>query len=251
MPQGPLLYVAPSLLAKSSAYGSVRIDPVEVGKLVMNLLGPNEQSEIQNGLNTLKMMSGVDLKDDIGKSLGPAATMLFTLDDWMGETFPAEVIFAYEVQDTEKLKNSVSKLLLSLQPFTGAMFPLQSKKLGDADTYVLNMGSFELALAIKPGVFFITFGAGPSTIEKAVELIDRGGNNTEEVSGEPKIAVQFDVIRSSLEETRSSLLAQGFPTEDIDAQIESMKLFDRLVTTFYVEQDILWLKATLSLSTSK
>lgn len=262
-PQVPLLSVSPSLTAKSVFYGLGRVEPVEVGRQTMAALPPELRQEIEQGLMMAQGFIGVNLKEDIGEPLGAANALILNLDgsalaDMIAgqSANPFEVVFAYELDDTDRFRATIEKLMAQAKPImSGGPYILEERKSGEATIYALNFGFMEVAMGIKPGVFLFTVGSGPAAIEKALELVDRSGSGPAATdttsSGEQKFVIQLSMLRDILVEAQNKMKAQGQAPEDIkelEDIIAPLGSFERLLISTTASKDIIRSKGTLELA---
>ena len=255
-PQVPLLNIAPSLASEAFFYSSGRLDPVELGRLLVAGLSPSDRDDLMSGIDQMGGMIGLDITNDFGKPLGAANALLLSLDSdglasliSSGVGMPVELVIALELEDTERFKKSAATLIQVASPFMGMTgYSLNTRQSGDADVYSLNVGFLEFAWAVKSGVTLITMGAGPSTIEKALELVTPGTSQEQGQAGEQKVVLQFNQLRQELSEAQTQLKSTGQTDSNLTDAIEALQSFQRLTTKVYANGDTVRAKMTLELT---
>ena len=255
-PQVPLLNVAPSMASGAFLYMTGRLDPLEVARQAVAGLSPADRDDLTNGLAQAGDMIGVNLAEDLGKPLGAANAMIISIDSdglasliSSGVGMPIEFVWAYELEDSERFKETVTNIIKQASPFAMmAGYRLDTKQSGDAEVYSLNVGFLEFSWAIKPGITILTMGAGPGTMEKALELITPGTNQEKTQAGEQKIVVQFSQLRQELAETQDQLKATGQADSDLAETIEALQSFQQLTSKVYSNGDTIRAKVTLELT---
>jgi hypothetical protein len=254
-PQVPLLNVAPSMASDAIFYLTGHIDPLEAAKQGVAGLSPSERADLNDLLSQAKSMLGFDLAEDFGKPMGAANAMLISIDvDGLiaalsgYDAMPVEFIWAYQLDDTERFKKSLSSLIQQASPF--AMmggFRIDTKQSGGADIYSANFGFLEVAWAVGPGMTILSVGSGPGTIEKALELITpaKGPAKADE---EQKFVIQFDQLGQKLSEAQTQLQANGKATGDLATTIDALKSFQLLTGKVSTDGDTVRTKMTLELT---
>jgi chitodextrinase len=255
-PQVPLLNVAPSMASGAVFYMTGRLDPLEIARQALAGLSPADRDDLTSGISQAEGMLGVNFAEELGKPLGAANTMLVSIDSdglasllSSGVGMPVEFVWAYELEDTALFKSTLATIVNQASPFMAMTgYSLNTKKSGDAEIYSINVGFLEFAWAVKPGITLLTLGAGPGTIEKALELITPSTNQEKTNPGEQKIVVQFNQLRQELSEAQDQLKVTNQAEPSLAETIEALRSFQQLTSKVYSNGDTIHAKVTLELT---